>query len=174
MALRNEAEQWLQTVGTDQWSDAATASRALKSWQENIDSGMTWVVVNELDSIIATATRSVADRDFWRAEDSPESALYLSKIIVSRRMAGQNIGGLILDWASQLAALEARNWVRLDVWRTNTNLHTYYKRHGFRHVRTEAPSHRLSGWLGQRPAGTVLFPEMPLVPTHHEEIPDPV
>lgn len=29
---------------------------------------------------------------------------------------------------------------------------------GFKHVRTEAPGHRLSGWLGQRSASVVRHP----------------
>lgn len=60
---------------------------------------------------------------------------------------------------SGLAALEGRTWVRIDTWRTNTGLHAYYERLGFRHVRTEAPSHRRSGWLAQRRAGELALPD---------------
>lgn len=159
MGLRTEAERWLQTLGTDQWSDTPTATRALSKWKADIEAGMTWVVVDGHENVVATATRSVPDRDFWLPTDGLESALYISKIIVSRGAAGRNVGGMLLDWASQLAALEARAWVRIDVWRTNHQLHAYYRDRGFQHVRTEAPSHRLSGWLGQRPAGMTEFPD---------------
>lgn len=166
MSLRSEAEAWLRTQGTDQWSDPDTGGRALERWRASITAGMTWVVIPQENpgKILATATRGAADMDFWRRDDDPESGLYLYKIIVSRGAAGLNIGGLILDWASRLAELEARKWIRVDVWRTNTGLHRYYESHGFRHVRTESPGHRLSGWLGQRPAGLILTPNSRLIP----------
>ncbi|WMD09793.1 MULTISPECIES: N-acetyltransferase [unclassified Streptomyces] len=98
------------------------------------------------------------DRDFWTDADRPESALYLYKLIVAREASGRHLGTRVIDWMSRLAALEGRQWVRIDTWRTNTGLHTYYERLGFKHVRTEAPAHRRSGWLGQRPAGEMALP----------------
>jgi hypothetical protein len=52
--------------------------------------------------------------------------------------------------------------LRLDVWRDNARLQNYYLAEGFEHVRTEAPSHRLSGWMAQRPSALVLH-EDPLI-----------
>jgi hypothetical protein len=53
-------------------------------------------------------------------------------------------------------------WVRIDTWRTNTRLHAYYERLGFKRLRTEVPPHRRSGWLAQRSAGEVTMPHTPL------------
>ncbi|SCD81647.1 Acetyltransferase (GNAT) family protein [Streptomyces sp. DvalAA-43] len=108
--------------------------------------------------MLATVSRGAVDRDFWTDADLPETALYLYKLIVSRDAAGRHLGVRIIDWMSRLAALEGREWVRVDTWRTNIGLHAYYERLGFKHVRTEAPSHRLSGWLAQRPAGDLSMP----------------
>ncbi|MFJ9430090.1 GNAT family N-acetyltransferase [Streptomyces sp. NPDC101490] len=164
MALRTEAEQWLGTKGTDQWSDPETGARAIGKWHQSIDDGRAWVVVDPSDAIVATVSRGPVDRDFWTDDDQPESALYLYKLIVSRVAAGRNLGARIVDWASQLAALEGRSWVRIDTWRTNTGLHAYYERLGFTHVRTESPEHRRSGWLAQRPVGELSRPDEPLSP----------
>ncbi|MGX5188240.1 GNAT family N-acetyltransferase [Streptomyces avermitilis] len=158
MGLRAEAEGWLRTKGTDQWSDPETGERAIAKWHTNIDEGRAWVVVGERDQILATVSRGAVDRDFWTDADHPETALYLYKLIVARQASGRNLGTRVIDWMSRLAALEGRTWVRIDTWRTNTGLHAYYERLGFKHVRTEAPSHRRSGRLAQRAASELAMP----------------
>ncbi|KMS70257.1 GNAT family acetyltransferase [Streptomyces regensis] len=165
LALRAEAEGWLRTKGTDQWSDPETGERAITKWRASIDEGRAWVVIGEGDEVLATVSRGPVDRDFWTDADRPESALYLYKLIVSRMASGQQLGTRVIDWMSRLAALEGRSWVRIDTWRTNTGLHAYYERLGFRHVRTETPQHRRSGWLAQRPAGELAMPD-DLLPVH--------
>ncbi|MET9074194.1 GNAT family N-acetyltransferase [Streptomyces sp. NPDC004232] len=167
LALRTEAEGWLRTKGTDQWSDPETGDRAISKWRASIDEGRAWVVVGEHDEVLATVSRGPVDRDFWTDADCPETALYLYKLIVARKASGRQLGTRVIDWMSRLAALEGRNWVRIDTWRTNVELHAYYERLGFRHVRTEAPAHRLSGWLAQRPAGELAVPDdlLPVCPT---------
>ncbi|MEV6123861.1 GNAT family N-acetyltransferase [Streptomyces sp. NPDC052077] len=159
LALRAEAEGWLRTKGTDQWSDPETGERAISKWRASIDEGRAWVVVGESGEVLATVSRGPVDRDFWTDGDHPETALYLYKLMVARNASGRQLGTRVIDWMSRLAALEGRTWVRIDTWRTNTGLHAYYERLGFKHVRTEAPSHRRSGWLAQRPAGELAMPE---------------
>ncbi|MFD4538703.1 GNAT family N-acetyltransferase [Streptomyces bauhiniae] len=159
LRLRTEAEEWLRTKKTDQWSDPETGERAISKWRASIDEGRAWVVVGDSGQILATVSRGPVDRDFWTDDDHPEAALYLYKLIVARESAGRQLGARIIDWMGRLAELEGRTWVRIDTWRTNSGLHAYYERLGFRHVRTEAPSHRLSGWLAQRPAGQLSLPE---------------
>lgn len=159
MALRTEAEEWLPSKGTDQWNDREAGARAIGKWHQTIDDGRAWVAVDSAGSVIATVSRGPIDRDFWDDDDKPESAFYLYKLIVSRAASGKNLGARIVDWASRVAAIEGRDWVRIDTWRTNTQLHSYYERLGFKHVRTESPSHRRSGWLAQRPASSLSLPD---------------
>ncbi|MFC9632088.1 GNAT family N-acetyltransferase [Streptomyces mirabilis] len=158
LSLRAEAEGWLRTKGTDQWSDPETGERAIAKWRGSIDDGRAWVVVGERGRVLATVSRGSVDRDFWTDDDRPESGLYLYKLIVSREASGRQLGTRLIDWVSRLAELEGRSWVRIDTWRTNTELHAYYERLGFKHVRTEAPPHRRSGWLAQRRAGELALP----------------
>ncbi|MFF2436655.1 GNAT family N-acetyltransferase [Streptomyces sp. NPDC058107] len=167
MALRTEAEEWLSSKGTDQWSDPETGAKAITKWRASIDEGRAWVVVDD-DSgkVLGTVSRGPVDRDFWTDEDRPESAFHLYKLIVARQAAGRHLGARLVDWASNLAAMEGRDWVRIDTWRTNKGLHSYYERLGFKHVRTESPSHRRSGWLAQRPATTLSRPDFPLTVGH--------
>ncbi|MCZ4123553.1 GNAT family N-acetyltransferase [Streptomyces sp. H39-S7] len=162
MALRAEAEEWLQTKGTDQWSDREAGARAIDRWHKTIDDGRAWLVVDGDGRALATVSRGPIDRDFWTDDDKPESAFYLYKLIVARAAAGRGLGVRIVDWASKVAALEGRDWVRIDTWRSNIGLQSYYEGLGFKHVRTESPPHRRSGWLAQRPASVVTAPNAPL------------
>lgn len=156
MALRTEAETWLSARGSDQWSDREAGARAIAKWHAAIDEGRTWLIADSKGDTLGTVSRGPVDRDFWNESDSPETAFYLYKLMVSRQAAGQGIGSLALDWAGRIASMEGRRWVRIDCWRSAHGLQRYYESLGFSHVRTEAPSHRKSGWLGQRPASMTL------------------
>lgn len=163
MQLRTEAERWLRQRGSDQWSDPETGSRAISKWHESIDEGRAWVILSQDGDVIGTVSRGPADTDFWHQNDQLHTAFYLYKLIISRRMAGSGLGSLVLDWASRVAALEGRRWIRIDCWRTAHGLQKYYEDLGFTHVRTETPAHRKSGWLAQRPSTTILNTRQSLV-----------
>ncbi|GGW17513.1 GCN5 family N-acetyltransferase [Streptomyces globisporus] len=162
MDLRVEAEQWLSEAGIDQWRNPQTRAPALAKWQADIAAGRTWLVEEE-GRVLATITLAPPDMDFWQPEDRPEDAVYVAKLITARAAMGRRLGGQLLDWAGHQAQQERKSWVRLDCWRSNTALQSFYVREGFEHVRTEAPAHRLSGWLGQRPASVVLHPDSRLL-----------
>ncbi|MEW2173427.1 GNAT family N-acetyltransferase [Streptomyces sp. NPDC007027] len=162
MDLRVEAEQWLDEAGIDQWRNPQTRAPALAKWRTDIAAGRTWMV-QAGDVVLATITLAPADRDFWRDSDCPEDAVYVAKLITARAAKGERLGGQLLDWASLQARAQGKTWVRLDCWRSNTALQSFYLSEGFEHVRTEAPVHRLSGWLGQRPAAVVRHPDSVLL-----------
>ncbi|MFD5065619.1 GNAT family N-acetyltransferase [Streptomyces sp. NPDC058394] len=157
MELRIEAERWLAKAGIDQWRNPETRGPALEKWKCDIEAGRTWVVEDR--RVMATVTLARPDRDFWNGSDQPESAVYVAKLITARAARGRRLGGQLLDWVGSQARQQGKPWVRLDCWRSNRALQDFYMREGFHHVRTEAPAHRLSGWLGQRPASVVRHPE---------------
>lgn len=98
------------------------------------------------------ATSRDGDTDFWTRDELAEPATYVSKAAVSRRFAGRGIGALMLRWVCDHAAADGSQWVRLDVWKTNRELQSYYRRQGWTYLRTvEAPG-RNSGALFQRQA----------------------
>lgn len=169
MTLRTEAEQWLRTADTDQWSDPETGSQAIAKWRQSIYEGRTWALLDRDQTVVGTVSRGPADPDFWSEEDRPETGFYLYKLIISRTLSRRGLGSLVIDWVSRVAALEGREWVRLDCWRTNHRLHQYYEGLGFTHVRTEAPAHRRSGWMAQRPAGLILNPTEGLLVGPHSQ-----
>lgn len=162
MLLRLEAEAWLAAAGIDQWRNAATRGPALEKWREDITAGRTWVVVDASASVLATVTLAAPDMDFWRKDDAPDDAVYVAKLITARVASGSHLGGRILDWAGREGRARGLAWLRLDCWRANARLQNYYLGEGFRHVRTECPPRRLSGWLAERSTLVQKRPAMPL------------
>jgi ribosomal protein S18 acetylase RimI-like enzyme len=93
-----------------------------------------------------------ADPEFWRRSDHPETGLYVHKLAVKRAFSGQGLGETLLDWAALRVAATGRRWLRLDCAKDNPGLQGYYRKLGFRHIRTVDLPHRASGALFQRPA----------------------
>jgi GNAT superfamily N-acetyltransferase len=145
--LRLEATAWLASKGLDQWQPGTVRHPTPAGTQDAIDRGACFLVY-EGDELVGTVTLDDrADAEFWTAAERREPALYLHRMIVARRAAGRDIGGAILRWAENIARRGGYRWLRLDAWRTNIDLHSYYRRHGLKSVRTVNLSHRGSGAL---------------------------
>jgi GNAT superfamily N-acetyltransferase len=150
--LWDEASRWLRSRGIDQWQYPPRR----ETIAHGIAAGECWLV-EEDGRVVGTLTvDDCADEDFWRPEHDPDDALYLHRMVTIRDVVGREIGSALLDWTSRRAASLGKCWIRLDAWRSNTKLWRYYTDRGFQHVRTVDLSHRQSGALFQRKAGTVL------------------
>jgi GNAT superfamily N-acetyltransferase len=138
-ALIDEAARWLgASKETDQWARPwpNQADRDERIAQ-GIEHGLTWMA--ELDGTpIGTVTYREQGRDIlWEAAELSDPAVYVSRLIVGRRHAGRGIGAALIDWAGLRGLQEWQaNWLRVDVWTSNTALHGYYKDQGFTHLRT--------------------------------------
>jgi GNAT superfamily N-acetyltransferase len=152
--LRAEARRWLASIGSDQWSAPPHYDPASPHGIEaGIARGEVYVI-RDGDSVTATMTvDDHADAEFWTPEDRPDEALYVHRMIVARAARGRDLGGLMLDFATEVAAEAGKRWLRLDAWRSNVALQNYYLGKGFTHVRTVDLPHRGSGALFQRPTG---------------------
>ena len=151
LAMRQEASDWLHARGIDQWRRPWPNREAmLNRIAASIAAGETWMIYDDSGNAAATiAVDEFADPQLWTPEEIAQPSMYLHRFIVRRAYAG--IGAEILNWASAYAARQGKHWVRVDVWTHNTALHTYYRRHGFQHVRT-IESDYPSGALFQRRA----------------------
>jgi ribosomal protein S18 acetylase RimI-like enzyme len=148
IALRRYAESWLHSAGIEQWTDHARGVTVIKA---GIAAGTTYVVLDDQAEIVASLTLNGPDQDFWTADDEPETALYLYKFMIGPKVRGTGLGDSLLDWACAQAQQRGKTWLRLDCWRTNTGLQTYYARRGFTLLRTMQVPGRNSGALMQRP-----------------------
>jgi GNAT superfamily N-acetyltransferase len=159
-AMWTEAGQWLATIGSDQWQYPARTERIGAS----IAAGDECWLVEDAGGLVATLTLDGhADPEFWRPADDPGAALYVHRMVVRRAAAGAGLGSALLDWAGARAERAGRAWLRLDAWRTNARLRSYYERQGFALVRVVELAHRRSGALYQRPAGVRLRRGPPLL-----------
>jgi ribosomal protein S18 acetylase RimI-like enzyme len=146
LGLIDEAADWLGRVkGTDQWRhpwpNRAARDQRIK---RGIKNKRTWIVeecgpaAGHRGGPVATVTIGRGgNKKLWTQRERKELAVYISRLIVSRRCAGQGVGAALINWVG-LRGLEEWNaqWIRLDVWTTNMELQGYYKAHGFTHLRT--------------------------------------
>lgn len=131
--LMAEATRWLrENKRTDQWAEPwPSADGRRQRVRAAIRAGRTWLVLDGAGPA-ATMTASPNHHGIWPEENRRDPAVYIRRLIVSRRYAGQGLGAQLLDWAGLRASREyGAQWVRVDVWTTNKALHEYYIRQGF-------------------------------------------
>lgn len=174
--LRLQRSSWLAARGSDQWSPAASGLSIdyfARAVDRAVRAGETWI--GEVNSTPAgtITVNDRADKGLWTPAEIAES-LIVHYLIVDLSHAGSGIGRRLLAHAGALARLYGRDWVRLDAWTTNTDLHTYYRRAGFRMVRVADP-HRPSpscalferhvdGWIRDHHALSARAETLPMTP----------
>ncbi|MBF6099218.1 GNAT family N-acetyltransferase [Nocardia cyriacigeorgica] len=140
--LRVQRTAWLSARGSDQWT---VAGRGLpieifaRSVGHCLDAGETWIaeVCGRPAGTITVNDR--ADQGLWEPEELSD-AVIVHYMIVDLRYAGRGVGRRLLAHAGELAREFEREWVRLDAWTTNTDLHAYYRSAGFRLARIAGPA----------------------------------
>lgn len=162
LGLIDHAAAWLRRKGSDQWqrpwpSRKGRDDRVLRG----VRAGHTWLVEAGEVAVATVSYQPEGSQQLWTDSELREPAVYLSRLVVRRSHAGQEIGMALIDWVGIRArrAWDAR-WIRVDVWTTNTDLHNYYKKLGFEFCRIcGTPWWRLypypSGALFQKPASQV-------------------
>ena len=147
LGLIEEAVEWLRrNKDTDQW---ATPWPDLESSTDRLRNDLrqhkTWLAWDNtrLAGTITLDTKEPVDthnRPVWPEHTRHQPALYVRRVIVSRRYAGLELGAGLLDWASEVAMRDyAATLIRIDVWTTNLELHDYYQRHHFVRRRGKEP-----------------------------------
>jgi ribosomal protein S18 acetylase RimI-like enzyme len=130
--LIDEAAAWLRKMKIDQWARPwPTRAERDARVHRGLERGETWLV---LDGTTPAATMTICQDPIahvWR-ELGRGDAVYIHRLVVSRKYAGQDLGGVMIDWAVQRErARRPVEWVRVDVWSTNELLHAYYEKQGF-------------------------------------------
>jgi GNAT superfamily N-acetyltransferase len=167
LGLIEDARSWLWSKETDQWDKpwpdpAARDERVLAGLRNE----KTWIV---WDGDIAAATITITTRRnnaVWSkpacTADLAERAVFVHRLITSRKYAGSGLGAQLIDWAGLRGCREyGAKWIRIDVWRTNTGLHDYYMSKGFKPCGTCADPEYPSGALFEKPVAEILVPKLP-------------
>lgn len=168
MELLAESIRWLRSKGLDQWS-------TWHQWREkmapSLACGDVWLLCDGGDLVGTVTVELHGDPDFWTPAELAEPAAYVSKLAVRRDRAGAELGALLLEWAGDYAYRRGCRWMRLDAWKTNTQLHAYYRSRGWTYLRTSPNPRRRSGALFQSQArplsaeGRHRIGEVPPMPT---------
>jgi ribosomal protein S18 acetylase RimI-like enzyme len=139
IGLIDDAAQWLRTEkNSDQWQrpwpDEPSRDQRIR---RGIKVARTWMVEND-DGLVGTVSFGRGgNKKLWTLRERNQPAVYVSRLILSRRHAGEGIGADLIDWAGQRGVTGwGAEWIRVDVWTSNEALQAYYKRQGFTHLRT--------------------------------------
>jgi GNAT superfamily N-acetyltransferase len=149
-ALREEAVAWLASQGHDQWQPGQPRVPTAATTLDAINRGACYLAYEGTELVGTITVDDRADPEFWTPDERAKTALYVHRMIVAQGARGRSLGMALLDWATDHARQTGRPLLRLDAWKTNEALHRYYKRQGFRHVRTVDLPHRGSGALFER------------------------
>ena len=168
LGLIEDARSWLWTKDTDQWAkpwpnEGERDARVLRGLQ----GGKTWIV---WDGDIAAATVTVTDQmnpAVWSTSgcecNLAERAVFMHRLITARKYASLGLGAQLIDWAGLHGQrLYGARWIRIDVWRTNLQLHDYYRRKGFQPCGFCADPDYPSSALFQKPVATISTPSAPM------------
>jgi GNAT superfamily N-acetyltransferase len=149
-----DTDQWMQP-----WRSEEDRSNRIRS---DLTAGKTWLL-RDNGLAMATITADPEDYPIWPAEWLREPAVYARRLVVRRDYAGRRLGAALLDWVG-LTALQGyrAQWIRVDVWRTNKELHAYYERQGFTSCGASSDPDYPSGALFQKPTRHLGQPQPPL------------
>lgn len=168
LSLIDEASAWLRGKNTDQWASPwPSEKRRNKRIHRGLKKKQTWIVWH---GTTPAATITIAERSIkkvWSGAecDASARAVYVHRLVTARNYAGWGLGERLVDWAGQRSrVLTGAQWIRIDVWTTNTALHQYYMKQGFQPCgRCLDPAYP-SGALFQKPVTRTGEVHIPLFP----------
>jgi len=167
LGLIEDAKGWLWTKATDQWEKPWPTREARDARvAKGLASRTTWIV---WDGTFPAATVTITPRmnpDVWSMPhctcDLAERAVFVHRLITSRKYAGLGLGAEMLDWAGLRGQrLYGAKWMRIDVWKTNLRLHDYYRQRGFEPCGFCTDPHYPSSALFQKPVSAIRMPGVP-------------
>jgi GNAT superfamily N-acetyltransferase len=168
VALINEASAWLgRAKGTDQWQrpwpDRAARDARVRAGVVRGETWIAWDGHTPMGTITITAQANpVVWSNLSPDCDLTEDAIYAHRLILARKYAGLGLGAELIDWAGLYGqrVFDAR-WLRVDVWRSNYELHEYYRGRGFLPCGSCADPGYPSGALFQKPVIDIAEPTFP-------------
>lgn len=167
--LIDQAGEWLQGKGTDQWARPwPNAEGREHRICDGIRDGSTWIAWDSEKPIATVSIIDTANPLLWSERERRQPAVYLHRLVIDRAYAHRKLGAHIIDWAGEWGRREYRaDVMRIDVWASNAALHAYYLQLGFRFLDVEPgsaggevvpiPRKDMKQW----PSGVVLERDLP-------------
>jgi GNAT superfamily N-acetyltransferase len=125
-AVMCEAAQWLMDKGQPLWSLEQFSTEALNKLVEQ----QTLYLAQKDNKVIGAFILQTDDELFW-SDSKTTKALYVHKLCVSRKVAGQGVARSILEWVKAKALNENKTVVRLDC-APRAKLCHFYEKAGFK------------------------------------------
>lgn len=126
--LLREVALWSEAFGQRVWQDEELDRCTGAAAQP----GVRWFGAFDRQGLAACMRIDTADPIHW-PDDRPGEALYIHKVTVARRAAGQGWTARLIDFAADLAAAERARFLRLDTL-PREKLIALYRGLGFRLV----------------------------------------
>lgn len=159
--LIEHAATWLREKKyTDQWRrpwpdregrDARVRDGLLR--------GRTWIALDRTRPAATITIDTVGEPVLWTEVERKADAVYLHRLVVHRDYTGTGMGADLIRWAAKRGRRDNphADYVRLDAWSDNTELHDYYRRQGFELLGVRlAKEERPSAAVFQMPIGPAL------------------
>jgi GNAT superfamily N-acetyltransferase len=150
LAILREAAQWLIDTGRPLWQVESLQLEAVRRAARGGE-----LVLGFAESQPVATMMLQARDDFYWPNDPPGEALYVHKVAVRRRAAGQHWSSRLIIWARDEARTSGARFLRLDT-ACRPELLSLYRRLGF-YVVDERPRlvdglviHRLELPIGDR------------------------
>ena len=121
-----EAAYWLRKKGMSLWDPENFSENGLLP---QVEGGNFWICI--LGGNVAGVLKfQMEDELYWPGFPKDE-AVYVHKLTVSRRFAGQGLADRMLNWAAMKGAELGRNYLRLDCEASREKLCRIYEKFGF-------------------------------------------
>ncbi|AWX21317.1 MULTISPECIES: GNAT family N-acetyltransferase [Bacillus] len=136
--------EWLRDRGSNQWS-GLLKGQDIHDITGSIEKGHVFVFKkdDELAAVVMLLPApSEWDRTLW-GDDGHEESIYLHRLAVSRRFAGQGLGARVLQWAETGIHFPGKTRIRLDCVADSDALHSFYRRMGYEFMGADASGYHL-------------------------------
>lgn len=100
--------------------------------RSDIKNGLLYKIVAG-DEIACIFSIYLRDELIWRHREK-DNAVYLHRVVLNRKFAGEKLFGNVLEWAMQFANEKKRLYIRMDTWAENEKIIAYYMGYGFSFV----------------------------------------
>ncbi|RZS39310.1 hypothetical protein EV193_104527 [Herbihabitans rhizosphaerae] len=156
-ALVRARSAWMRDHGLGRWRGWEHSARALADQIAEPDWPV-WVLVDPAGDLIGVTTTDETPHLGWTEHERAEPAIFLQSTVTHPDHAGQSLGMVIAFWALDRAARLGQRWVRRGVLTDqhggNLGLIAYYRRQGWRVVRTipHPRKPQITVWSLARPA----------------------
>jgi GNAT superfamily N-acetyltransferase len=150
-------------MGIDQWARPwpDRAGRDSRIWT-GLQRHISWICWDG-GAPVATITADPGEDPHWPEANRAEAAIYVHRLVVSRRYAGIGLGAALLNWAGRTGSREhGARWVRVSAWTTNSDLHAYFRRQGFSLCGYQPDDAYPSGAHFQKPGANIPTARSPL------------